>query len=112
MTGPLTAVRLICMAAGRLPALHGLPKGAPVPLVQRYAYRSFDRRYALLDNRLGDYLRPDLLRSHGPKQLFITSLLSEVLGDGSSAVISALPPDLFYFAFNSELIIQSQPVIE
>ena len=83
--------------SGRLPALHGLPKGAPVPLVQRYAYRSFDRRYALIDNRLADRPRPDLLRSNSSRQIFLASLLTNVFGKGPAATVSDLIPDMHCF---------------
>jgi len=63
----------------------------------RYGYRSFDRQWALLDNRLCDRPRPNLLRSHGDQQIYMTSLLTSVLGEGSSAVITALIPDLDHF---------------
>jgi hypothetical protein len=64
----------------------------------RYSYRSFDRQWALLDNRLGDYLRPSLVTAHSNQQLYLTSLLTKVLGSGTSASISAEIPDLDYFS--------------
>lgn len=63
----------------------------------RYGYRSFDRQWALLDNRLVDRPRPNLLRSHSDRQIYLTSLLTNVLGEGSSAVVTALIPDLDHF---------------
>ncbi len=74
-----------------------LPSDAPCPPVVRYAYRSFDRQWVLMDNRLGDYLRPDLLRAHGKHQVYLTSLLTNVLGTGPAAVATALLPDLHHF---------------
>ncbi|MEB3160631.1 MAG: type ISP restriction/modification enzyme [Synechocystis sp.] len=64
----------------------------------RYAYRSFDRQWALFDNRLGDYLRPPLVAAHSNQQVYLTSLLTKVLGLGTSASISAEIPDLDYFS--------------
>ncbi len=66
-------------------------------LYYSYAYRSFDRRFALFDNRLGDYLRPSLHRAYGDQQIFMTSLLTAVLGEGPAAVATALIPDLHHF---------------
>ncbi len=63
----------------------------------RYAYRSFDRQWALLDNRLCDYPRPSLIHAHSDQQIYMTSLLTEVLGQGVSAVVTALVPDLHHF---------------
>jgi hypothetical protein len=63
----------------------------------RYAYRSFDRHWVLPDARLGDFMRPTLWRMAGPRQIFLTSLLSNVLGRGPAAVATALVPDLDHF---------------
>ena len=65
----------------------------PVP----YAYRSFDRAWVLPDARLGDFMRPALWRVAGPRQVFLTSLLTNVLGPGPAAVATALVPDLDCF---------------
>lgn len=52
---------------------------------------------ALLDNRLGDFLRPPLWRSDGARQLFMTSLLTGLIGEGPAATITHLVPDLHHF---------------
>jgi len=65
----------------------------PVP----YAYRSFDRQWVLPDARLGDFMRPALWRVAGPRQVFLTSLLTNVLGPGPAVVATALVPDLDCF---------------
>lgn len=67
------------------------------PPVASYAYRSFDRQLCLADNRLGDFLRPVLWRSDSSRQLFLTSLLTEVLGEGPAAMATNLVPDLHHF---------------
>ena len=74
-----------------------LPGDAPVPRVERYAYRSFDRQWMLLDTRLGDYLRPALWRAHGARQVYLTSLLAQPLGGGPAVTACALLPDLHHF---------------
>ncbi|MCU0809414.1 MAG: DNA methyltransferase, partial [Candidatus Contendobacter sp.] len=81
----------------RLPPISHLEANAPVPNLSRYAFRSFDRRFAILDNRLGDRMRPDLHRSYGRRQIFLTSFLTEVLGHGPAAVVTALIPDKHHF---------------
>jgi hypothetical protein len=78
------------------PIANLLSKDLPVEPI-RYAYRSFDRQWALLDNRLCDRPRPNLRRSHGDQQVYMTSLLTNVLGEGPSAVVTALIPDLDHF---------------
>ena len=80
------------------PPVAALASDAPVPHVERYAYRSFDRQWMLLDTRLGDYLRSDLWRTHGPRQMYLTSLFSYPLDRGPALVACALVPDLHHFA--------------
>jgi hypothetical protein len=62
-----------------------------------YAYRSFDRQWVLPDARVGDFMRPALWRVAGPRQVFLTSLLTNVLGPGPAAVATGLVPDLDCF---------------
>lgn len=81
----------------RLPAISSLTTGEPHPPLARFACRSFDRRWVLLDNRLGDYLRRSLWETSGDHQIFITSLLTGILGHGPAVVGTALPPDLHHF---------------
>ncbi|MEM4204914.1 MAG: type ISP restriction/modification enzyme, partial [Candidatus Methanomethylicaceae archaeon] len=81
----------------QLPSIASLSQGTPPSHLLRYAYRSFDRQWALLDTRLCDRPRPTLLRAHSDKQVYITSLLTNVLGEGPAAVATALIPDLDHF---------------
>lgn len=78
-------------------AIEDEPRDAPAPTPARYGWRSFDRQWALPDNRLGDYLRPHLWRLHGCHQLYLTTLMNGVLGEGPAAVVSAAIPDMHYF---------------
>ena len=80
-----------------LPCLDSLVADAPAPTPVRYGFRSLDRQWVLADNRLGDYLRPALWHTHGPRQIYLTSLLSTVLGTGPAATVTALVPDLHHF---------------
>jgi hypothetical protein len=83
--------------AVRLTALGELKPGQPCIEPRRYAYRSFDRQWVIPDARLGDFPRPMLWRVVGPRQIFLTSLLTNVLGPGPAAVATALVPDLDHF---------------
>jgi hypothetical protein len=84
-------------ADAHLPALAGLPVESGCPEPARYAYRAFDRHWVLPDARLGDFLRPALWRMAGPRQVFLTSMLTNVLGPGPAAVATRLVPDLDHF---------------
>ena len=74
-----------------------LSSDAPAPRTERYAYRSFDRQWILADSRLGDYLRPDLWRVQGERQVYLTSLFSQAPGPGPALTSSAVLPDLDHF---------------
>ena len=81
----------------REPAIADLPANAPAPPITRYAYRSFDRQWILADSRLGDTMRPETWRTRGPNQVYLTSLLTGVLGKGPAATASAEMPDGHHF---------------
>ncbi len=78
-----------------LASLHGKPSE---PNITRYSYRSFDRHWVIADSRVGDRMRPELWRIHSDGQVYITSLLTEKLGGGPSAVVTADLPDLHHFS--------------
>ena len=71
-----------------------LARDAPMLEVQRYAYRSFDRHYIIADGRLMSRPRPDLWRAHGERQMYVTSLLTALLGGGPALTACAAIPDL------------------
>ena len=75
-----------------------LPHDTPIPHVMRYAYRSFDHQYIIADTRLGDYLRPDLWRIYGERQVYLTSILTKILGAGPALTACATIPDLDHFS--------------
>ncbi len=75
-----------------------LSKHATAPRIERYAYRSLDRQWVFVDNRLGDYLRPGLWRAHGPKQIYLASSVVLELGGGPAVSTSSCIPDRHYFA--------------
>lgn len=81
----------------RLEPLSSLSPDTPIPELSLIAYRSFDRQYAIIDNRVGDYLRPTMQSAHSQNQIYITSFLTEVLGAGPTAIATNLLPDLHHF---------------
>ncbi len=80
-----------------LPALSRLPVEANPHKVDRYSYRSFDRQWAILDPRVIDRPRPELQRAHNNHQLYLTSMLTNVIGEGPSSIVTNLLPDLDHF---------------
>jgi len=98
-----TEARLASQAGANLltgdalgPIRDAFPSTEPVEPV-RYGYRSFDRQWVLPDSRLADRPRPPLWRVLGPRQVFMTSLLSGILGLGPAAIVTSLVPDLHHF---------------
>ena len=82
---------------GSDPAVATLDADTTAPEIVPYAYRSFDRQYILRDARLGDRSRPVLHRVHSSQQLYMTGLLTAVMGHGPAAVATADIPDLDHF---------------
>ena len=80
------------------PSLANLHRKPYMPTVTRYSYRSFDRQWVIADSRVGDRMRPELWRSHSQEQVYMTSLLTKVLGVGPAAVATAAVPDLDCFS--------------
>jgi hypothetical protein len=97
-TGAVTVKRAATSWDGRaLAAIRTLDADSPTPPFVRYAYRSFDRQWMIRDVRLCDRPRPNLQRSHSNQQVYLTSLLTNVLGFGPVAVATDLIPDLHHF---------------
>ena len=63
----------------------------------RYGWRTLDRHWCLPDGRLCDRPRAGLWTTHSNSQIYITSLLTNVLGGGPAASASAYVPDLDHF---------------
>ena len=78
--------------------IYKLSSDAPIPEVQRYAYRSFDRHYIIADGRLMSRPRPELWHAHGERQIYVTSLLTSLLGGGPALTACAMIPDLHHFS--------------
>ena len=82
----------------RDPAILELERGTPPPPILPYSYRSFDRQWIIADSRVGDRMgAPDLWKIHGPRQIYITSLLVDVIGRGPAVTVAADIPDLHHF---------------
>lgn len=81
----------------RKPAISELPGNAPNPNPKRIGYRSFDRHWAFVDNRVGDYIRPTLQRAHSKRQVYLTGILTDVLGHGPAAIAAAKLPVMHHF---------------
>ena len=75
-----------------------LGQDAPVPELQRYAYRSFDRQFVIADSRLTSRPRPSLWRTRSIHQLYLSSLLTKQLAHGPALTVSAFIPDLDHFS--------------
>ncbi len=68
-----------------------------LPKVARYSFRSFDRQAVIADSRIADRMRPDLWRTHSDSQIYMSSLLTNVLGNGPAATVASYIPDLDHF---------------
>ena len=80
-----------------MPALGSLNKDASCPKISPYAFRSFDRHWAIEDIRFNDRMGEVLWRINGENQLYLTSLATEALGPGQAIIASAAVPDLHHF---------------
>ena len=81
----------------RLPPILSLPPDANAPEIAPYSHRSFDKKYLVADARVIDRPGPPLWNAHGPRQVYMTSLLTNVLGRGPAAIASSSIPDLDHF---------------
>ena len=86
-----------CLPGSGLITLDELSQHNVCPNLLPYAFRSFDRSWAIFDTRLGDYLRPDLFQTLSNHQIFLVTAMTEQLGLGSSAMVSSQIPDLNFF---------------
>jgi hypothetical protein len=90
---------LLLGAVGRPPigSLTALDVLADEDLVP-YEFRTLDREYIIRDERIGDFLKPALWRTHSDRQLYLATLTTHPLGDGPAvSIASASPPDLHYY---------------
>lgn len=73
------------------------PVRAKAQPVVRYGYRSFDRQWAFSDPRFATLERPSLWWSMSPKQVFLTSMMTNPLGLGPGATVTTAVPDFHHF---------------
>ena len=78
-------------------SIHDAKDSASNPQIVRYAFRSFDLEHVIADARLLDRASPPLWSARGENQIFMTSVLTDVLGFGPAATVSAEIPDLHHF---------------
>jgi hypothetical protein len=92
-----TSGRNVTTTVGGRPKLVDEPVGSPAPAVVRYAYRSFDRQWALDDPRLANLERPSLWASLSQHQVFMVSKPTHPMGAGPGAFAAVDVPDLDCF---------------
>lgn len=80
-----------------LPPLDSLKVGVQAPLISPYAFRSFDRQFAIEDIRFNDRMGEVLWRLQSVQQLYLTSLMTAALGSGQGIIASAMVPDKHHF---------------
>ena len=81
----------------RYTGIAALPKTTPFPSIQMYYYRCLDRQWAFVDERFADRLRPNLVSTLGPRQVFAVTLMSKQLGAGPAVGITNCLPDMDSF---------------
>ena len=74
-----------------------LPSSTGFPGSSQLAYRSLDRQWVIRDSRLIDRPGPPLWGAMSDQQVFITSLLTGLIGEGPAAMAAAAIPDLDHF---------------
>ena len=82
----------------RLASIEDLDRGDHPEGLEQYGYRSFDRQWMVADSRVADYPRPELWRTRGPQQVFLTTLTSTKLGHGPVLTATPYIPDLDHFS--------------
>jgi hypothetical protein len=85
------------ITAQRLPTIDSLKPPASCPKISAYAFRSFDRHWAIEDIRFNDRMGEALWRLQGEQQDYPTSLATEALGIGQGLIASFAVPDLHIF---------------
>ncbi|MDR3220445.1 MAG: DNA methyltransferase, partial [Candidatus Accumulibacter sp.] len=75
-----------------------LDSSAESPASQPYGFRSFDRQFIFPDGRMLSRPRQQLWHTVSGRQLFFASQFTQPLGNGPALTVSALVPDLHFFA--------------
>ncbi len=82
----------------KLEPLQKLRTDSSLPELVPYSFRSLDRHWLIKDARLGDRMRPPLWLAYGIQQIYMTSLLTKVLGPGPAATVTNQVPDRDHFS--------------
>lgn len=82
---------------GRLSTIASLSPSDDPEGYGHYGYRSFDRQWLILDNRLMDRPRPELWAVRSDRQIYLTTLTSTTLGRGPVLTATPYVPDLHHF---------------
>jgi hypothetical protein len=67
-----------------------------LPPVQ-YGFRSFDRQWIIPDSRVINQPNPELWRSHGEQQVYLTALMAHSPTSGPALTFTCLIPDLHHY---------------
>jgi hypothetical protein len=89
----------------RVSQIEDLPETSPTlrdemslcPPPVRVGYRSFDRQWLIPDNRVVDFIRPDLWRVRSDKQVYLTEPRNEPVRGGPAITFTADPPDMHHY---------------
>ena len=96
-TGVLIGTYVDFRTGEPLQAITRLAMDAAYPPIEQYAYRTLDRQQLVSDSRAADFIRPALWHAFGNRQIYLTSLLTTVLGTGPAATVAAQIPDRHHF---------------
>lgn len=66
--------------------------------ISRYGYRTLDRRWVIADNRVMRTPSQPLWAHHSDKQMYLVSMLTNVIGAGPTVTATHLIPDYHFFA--------------
>ena len=67
------------------------------PNIVRYAYRSFDWQYLILDPRVVDFASPDLWRLSGNEQIYVSEQHTNIVTAGPGLTFAPHVPDMDHF---------------
>ena len=81
----------------RQPSISTLDANTSVPSIAQYSFRTLDRHWVIADSRVGDYMRPELWRAQGARQVYMVGMLVQVLGIGPAVTACSEIPDQHHF---------------
>ena len=77
-----------------LATIESLKPGAPAPKISPYAFRSYDRHFAIEDIRFNDRMGEVLWRDQSDTQVYLTTMTTKVLAYGQAVIASPSVPDI------------------